>query len=187
MRPGVARGYVPFVRFGLCLLAVAALARPAFAGEDEWQLGIVPAYAVVDFDSRLPSGAGISAYGVYGISDWFSLRASAVISWHPADAVKDKMLPEGTITVVGAFGGIRYAFDLLRTVPYLDLSLGMIYADGAGDNGSAFSYQAALGFDRLQSPRWSWGAMIAYQGFISNFSKLPVYLYAGPTLTLRWD
>ena len=175
------------MRSALPLVVLAALARPAAAGEDEYQLGVVPAYAVVDFDSRLPSGAGIAVYGVYGLSDWLSLRASAVISWHPADADKDKMLPAGTITVVGAFGGIRYAFDLLRTVPYLDLSLGMIYADGAGDNGSAFSYQAALGFDRLQTPRWSWGAMVAYQGFISNFSKLPVYLYAGPTFTLRWD
>jgi hypothetical protein len=169
------------------LVCVAALSHPAAAGEEEWQLGIVPAYAVVDFDQRLPSGAGVSVYGVYGLTDWLSLRASAVVSWHPADANKDKMLPDGTITVIGAFGGIRYAFDLLRTVPYLDLSLGAIYADGAGDHGAEFSYQAALGFDHLQSPRWSWGLVVAYQGFISNFSKLPVYLYAGPTFTLRWD
>jgi hypothetical protein len=170
-----------------CLVALAVVAGPARADEGEWQLGFVPAYAVVDFDSRTPSGAGASVYGIYGLTDWLSLHASAIISWHPADPDKDKMLPGGTLTVLAGFAGIRYAFDLLRTIPYLDVGLGMIYADGAGQNGRALSYQAALGFDRLQSPRWSWGAVISYQGFLSNFSKLPVYLYAGPTFALRWD
>jgi len=176
------------VRVFLCALALAAAAGTARAGEDQWQLTLMPAYAVVDFDARAPSGGGAAAELGYGLSDAWTVRSTVVVSAHAADADKDKMLPAGTLTVLGGFAGVRYALDVLRTVPYIDVGLGFLWARGAGSSSSTnLSYEAAIGFDRLQSPRWSWGLQVAYHGFLPNYSQLPVYLYAGPTFALRWD
>ena len=168
------------------LALLLGLCGTARAGEDEWTLGVAPVLSNVNFDSRQPWGGGASAFVTYGLSDSWSLHAATVFTAHPVDPGKNDKPPGGTIAVAGGYGGVRYAFDLLRTVPYLDLGLGILWANGGGTSGQAFSYQAAIGFDRLQSPTWSWGAVVAYQAFVSDYSRLPVYLYMGPTFTWRW-
>ena len=168
-------------------LVLVGLAQNAHAGEEEWQVTLTPAYAVVDFDTRTPSGAGLAVDVGYGITESLTVRAAVAWSAHPVDENKMRKLGGGTLQVTGAFGGIRYAFDLLRTVPYLNLGLGAIYASGPDPDSTNFSYEAAIGFDRLMSRRWAWGAIAAYHGFVSNYSKLPVYLYVGPNISFRWE
>lgn len=188
MRWRVAPATLPTVRLLVCSLLVLGGAGTAHAGDEQWQVTLVPAYAVVDFDARSPSGVGAAAELGYGLSDAWTVRTTVVLSAHPADADKSKMLPEGTLTVLGGFAGLRYAFDVLKTVPYLDLGLGFLWAQGAGGRSSTnLSYEAAIGFDHLESPRWSWGLQVAYHGFLPNYSQLPVYLYAGPTFAWRWE
>ena len=112
----MARGLPALFAVGLLL----ARPTPARAGEDEWQLSFAPAYALVDFDARTPSGVGAGVRLLRGLSDSWSVHVAASVSAHPTDAEKrENGLPEGTITVVGAFAGVRYAFDLLRTVPFV--------------------------------------------------------------------
>src|SRR5438046_127959 len=98
--------------------AITALSSSACADPGDTVFSLTPAYAAVDFDSRTPSGVGLAVEVGYGISDSFWLRGAGVFSAHPADADTTLNLPQGTITVVSAFGGARYAFDLLRTIPY---------------------------------------------------------------------
>ena len=33
---------------------------------------------------------------------------------------------------------------------------------------------------------WNKGLVVAYHGFVRDFSKLPVYLYAGPRFSFYW-
>jgi hypothetical protein len=166
----------------LCVLGVSAR-----AGEDEWHLTLAPAYGLVDFDARSPSGVGAFVQASYGITESLAVWVAASWTAHPVDADKDRKLPDGTIQVVGGMAGIRYAFDVLKTVPYLDVGLGVLAAQGAGSSGTSLAYDVGLGFDRLVSPHWSWGFVIEYHAFISDYSRLPVYVYAGPTVSVRWD
>src|SRR5262245_48702406 len=110
-------GYSRAVR-ALAVFLVVGAAGVAHAGEDELQLTLIPAYAVVDFDARTPSGGGVAAELGYGLADAWTLRGSLALSAHPVDEDKQRKLPAGTLSVLGAFAGVRYAFDLLRTVPY---------------------------------------------------------------------
>src|SRR5262249_6613452 len=122
-------------RLGMFGLAVGlALPRSAHAGDQQWQLSLAAAFSVVDFDARSPSGLAGALRVSYGFNDAFSVMATFVASAPPAPADPPRRLPEGTLGVFGGYAGLRYVFDLLRVVPYVQGGLGVLAARGAGSD-----------------------------------------------------
>jgi len=171
------------------LVAVALLgATPARASGGELVLAAAPVYSLVKWDQRHPSGGGIALDAAYGLNDWLWLRGAAFYTAQAASKDEAAALPAGAISVGGAFVGLRYAFDVLRVIPFVDAGVGALFAGGAGHGGRVdFGVDVGLGFDYLYSRRVSFGLVVRYHAFLTNVENIPVYLYAGPRFALRWD
>jgi hypothetical protein len=172
--------------------AVAAVALlgtvQARAASGELVLAGAPLYALVKWDQRHPSGGGVALEAAYGLNDWLWLRG--VTFYTAQDAGKDDAarLPAGVISVGGAFAGLRYAFDVLRVVPFVDAGIGALFSGGAGQSGRVdFGAELGIGLDYLYNRRVSFGLVVRYYAFLTNVENIPVYLYAGPCFALRWD
>jgi hypothetical protein len=172
------------------LLAVATLvaAAPARASGGEFVLAGAPLYSVVKWDQRHPSGGGVAIDAAYGLNDWLWLRGTTFYTAQAASKDDNAGLPAGAISVGGAFVGLRYAFDVLRVIPFVDGGIGAFFSGGAGHKGRVdFGVELGIGFDYLYSRRVSFGLMVRYHAFLTNIQNIPVYLYAGPRFALRWD
>ena len=171
------------------LVAVALLGTtPARASGGELVLAAAPVYSLVKWDQRHPSGGGIALDAAYGLNDWLWLRGSTFYTAQAAKADEAAALPSGAISVGGAFVGLRYAFDVLRVIPFVDGGIGVLLAGGAGQKARVdFGVDLGIGFDYLYSRRISFGLVVRYHAFLTNIENIPVYLYAGPRFALRWD
>lgn len=173
---------------GVLCAALCCAPRPAAGEEGELLLSLSPVYAVIDWDARQPSGGGATLEVAWGLTESVWLRGTGFYSVHPVDADEAAQLPSGAMQVGGAFAGITYAFDVLRIIPYVDVGLGAIYARGAGQEPKLdLGFALGLGADYLYTRRVSFGIFVRYHSFVTNITSIPVYLYAGPRVSLRWD
>ncbi len=173
----------------LALVAAALLgAAPARASGGEWVLAGAPLYSLVKWDERHPSGGGVAIEGAFGLTDWLWLRGTAFYTAQAAKKDQTAGLPSGAISVGGTFVGLRWAFDVIRVIPYIDGGIGAFYAGGAGhDPRVDLGVEIGIGFDYLYNRRLAFGLMVRYHAFLTNVQRIPVYLYAGPRIALRWD
>jgi hypothetical protein len=181
---------MPRVRLLALSLAAAALlgAAPARASGGELVLALSPYYSVVKWDQRHPSGGGVGADVAWGLTDWLWLRGTTFYTAQAAKKDEAAGLPSGAISVGGAFVGLRYALDVIRVVPFVDGGIGAFFSGGAGHAARVdFGVEIGLGFDYLYSRRVSFGLVVRYHAFLTNFRDIPVYLYAGPRFALRWE
>jgi hypothetical protein len=144
-----------------CLLGGAERAARA-AGEDEWQ-------ASVRLGGANKNGSPTASWGLagaldleYGLTDSWSLRASAGTLSHPVPAVMD-VSPAGSLRATTGLAGVTYTFDVLRLVPYLELGLGLVYWSGVGiQDHATFAAEAGIGADYLLTPNWAIGGSAQY-------------------------
>lgn len=180
------------------LWLLALLLWPALARADvkEWSLSAFPAYAVTYVDSRAPSGGGGGLQLGYGVTESLTLQASGFISWHPVAA--GKTTAAGTIGEFAGMVGLNYALDVIRLVPSFDLSLGVLGLRGdAGFTPSAranavvpasTAFGVGLGFnlDYLLTRHVAVGVIVRYHAFLTDVTRIPVYLFVGPRVTFRF-
>jgi opacity protein-like surface antigen len=178
-------------------IALATLV-PTLAHADfkEWTVAAWPGYAVTYVDTRAPSGGGGGAEIGFGLSDSFTLKASGFVSWHPVDATK--MTAAGTIGEFAAMAGFTYSLDVIRLVPSFDLQLGVLglrgdagFHDNAKSNAvvqssTAFGVGVGLGVDYLLTRHIALGIIVRYHAFLTDITRIPVYLYVGPRVTFRF-
>lgn len=178
-------------------IALATLV-PAAAHADfkEWSVALWPAYAVTYVDSRAPSGGGGGVEVGFGVTDSLTVKASGFMSWHPVDATKTTTA--GTIGEFAAMAGINYSLDVIRLVPSFDLQLGVLGL--RGDAGfkdtprantvvpSSTAFGVGLGFslDYLLTRHWAVGLIVRYHAFLTDVTRIPVYLFVGPRVTFRF-
>jgi hypothetical protein len=179
------------------LWLVVATLVPAAAHADykEWTLAAWPAYAVTYVDTRAPSGAGGGVEVGFGISDSLTLKASGFMSWHPVDATKTTAA--GTIGEFSAMVGLNYSLDVIRLVPSFDLQLGVLglrgdaaFADSARSNAvvpssTAFGVGVGFSLDYLLTRRIALGVVVRYHAFLTDVTRIPVYLFVGPRITFK--
>jgi hypothetical protein len=173
----------------LALAAVALLgATPARASGGDLVLTAAPLYSLVKWDQRHPSGGGVDLEVAYGLTDWLWLRGTTFYTAQAARKDEAAGLPAGALSVGGAFVGLRYALDVVRVIPFVDAGIGAFFAGGAGEKSRVdFGVEVGLGFDWLYSRKVAFGLMVRYHAFLTNVQSIPVYLYAGPRFSLRWD
>lgn len=159
-------------------LAAAALAvtgglpwgKTAVALEEEqWLAGGQLAGALVRGPGGFDPGVGAGLEVQRGLTDLWAARAAVGLDAFRAPAQRwrrDLWLSLGTSA----------AFDVLRTVPFVDLGLVVALADLGGPEGGAarLGLQAGLGADYLIDRDWSFGALLRVR-------VLPLSL-AGPDL-----
>ena len=143
--------------------AVAA-GRPArAAGEGEWQLSARLGGGTVSIDNRSPWGPVGGVDLEYGLTDAWAARLSVGASLNPVDADMRARLPGGKVSSTTALAGITYTFDVLRLVPYGELSLGFVRFGGAVTQPhSTLASELGLGADYLLNRRWAVGISFQY-------------------------
>lgn len=173
--------------------AVPALARADFK---EWTVGAWPAYAVTYVDSRAPSGVGGGAEVGFGITEALTLKATGFLSWHPVGATKTTAA--GTIGEFAAMLDLNYALDVIRLVPSFDVAVGVLgirgsagfgggaRADAVVPSSTAFGIGLGFGLDYLVTRRVAVGLVVRYHAFLTDITRIPVYLWVGPRVTVRW-
>ena len=179
------------------LLVVATLVPvAAHADYKEWTIAAWPAYAVTYVDTRAPSGAGGGLEVGFGLTDSLTLKASGFLSWHPVDATKTTA--PGTIGEFASMVGLNYSLDVIRLVPSFDLQLGILglrgsagFADTPQSNAvvtssTAFGIGVGFSLDYLLTRHWAIGLIVRYHAFLTDVTRIPVYLFVGPRVTFRF-
>jgi hypothetical protein len=185
-----------FVLRALAVVVCLLFALPARADVKEWTLSAWPAYAITYVDTRAPSGVGGGAEVGYGITESLTLKATGFLSWHPVAATKDTA--GGTIGEFAGMLGLNYTLDVIRIVPSFDVFLGVLgirgdagFATGARANAvvpasTAFGVGIGFGIDYLLNRRVALGLVVRYHAFLTDLTRIPVYLFVGPRVTFRF-
>src|SRR5206468_3854540 len=143
-----------------------------------------------------PSGVGGGAEVGFGITEALTLEASGFVSWHPTAATK--MTPEGTIGEFAGMVGLKYSLDVIRLVPSFDVNIGVLglrgsatFTDDARANAvvpssTAFGVGVGFNLDYLLTRRVAVGVIVRYHAFLTDLTRIPVYLFVGPRVTFRF-
>jgi hypothetical protein len=173
------------VRVSHLLLALSLLTGPlAFAAEGEraFSLGADGSGWTVDQDQPGDAADEVSAVGGQavvdyhrGIDDTFWWFATANAGYFVTD--------DGNAWAAGATGGLRYAFDVARYVPFAQAGLGGLYTTGDGVDGKLHPVvELGLGIEFLESRTRSWSV-------IARFDTFPIeayFLSLGLRYSWRW-
>jgi hypothetical protein len=183
----------------LRLLLVALCLIPAAVGRaevKEWTVSAWPAYALTYVDSRAPSGVGGGLEVGYGITEALTLEASGFMSWHPVAATKETAA--GTIGEFSGMVGINYALDVIRLVPSFDAFVGVLGIRGSAGfrtgpaatsvvpASTAFGVGAGFNLDYLLTRHVAIGVIVRYHAFLTDITRIPVYLFVGPRVSIRF-
>ena len=180
----------------LAILAATLVPAVAHADYKDWTIAVWPAYAVTYVDTRAPSGAGGGLEVGFGVTESLTLKASGFMSWHPVDVTKTTTA--GTIGEFAAMVGINYSLDVIRLVPSFDLQLGVLglrgdaaFSDSAKANAvvptsTAFGVGVGLSLDYLLTRHIAVGVVVRYHAFLTDITRIPVYLFVGPRVTFRF-
>ena len=184
------------VRRALVLAIVTLVPLAARADFKDWTVAAWPAYAVTYVDARAPSGVGGGVEVGFGITESLTLKATGFMSWHPVDATKSTAA--GTIGEFSAMVDLNYAIDVIRLVPSFDVAVGVLgirgdagFADSPRANSvvpssTAFGIGLGFGLDYLLTRRVAVGLVVRYHAFLTDITRIPVYLWVGPRVTVRW-
>ncbi len=163
MRPGL----FPVAWLPVCLLVAPVGARPAAAAEEEILLAFEPGYTLLTQRSQGEAqGGGGQASLWYGITDliWFGLSAGVHVTRSPGAQGAG---PEALI-LYEAMGGCAAAFDVFRTVPFLEAFYGAV----ASKRGARPAFRFGLGADYFISPLLSVGGVLRLRPVTQDTGKL---------------
>lgn len=132
-------------------LAMLACARPAFALERQYRLGIDGLGATLAPSSDAPYGFGGGAHLAYGLNDWLNLELQLATTHHPS----------GGHTVASGSVGAFYTLDVIEYVPYFGVFAGGYQFFGS-DPTTAFGAGIALGLDYQFDPNFSVGLQLRF-------------------------
>jgi hypothetical protein len=108
------------------------------------------------------------------------------------------MTAAGTIGEFMGMVGINYSLDVIRLVPSFDLNIGLLglrgsaaFQDTAHSNtvvatSNAFGVGVGFNLDYLLTRHWSVGLVVRYHAFLTDITRIPVYLFVGPRVTFRF-
>jgi hypothetical protein len=130
------------------MLSAGASPKDAHAEVGEWAVGVGGAWRLVPGDDGNTNGLGVSFGAHFTIDDFWQLGASGELL---------ATLPDGRM-LGGARVDVRWLFDVLTWVPFIEVSAGIQggpAADGAWDvNGIVLG---SLGLDYRPERDWSFG------------------------------
>lgn len=195
------KAWLPGWRFLLGLSALLA-SSSAWAEQREFSLGLQPMYGLTYLEDRSAHGGGGTLHLGYGITDAVGVQLLAGATAHPLSPVvpddpSQKMDPGGQLVTWQASAGVVYALDVVRIVPFFEANLGVLGlyrrtdpspTDKMGKVEHSINVGAALGLgaDYLVTRRWAVGIAIRYHAFLTDLSRIPIYLTVGPRVLVRF-
>ncbi len=185
---------VAFVIFRLWLVWLSLLSRAGAAEEREIQLAVEGLYGLTYIDAGTHSGGGGAVQLAYGLTDSLALQLTGVATGHPYAGpvtVDGRLLGGSTLATFAATAGIVYSLDVVRIVPFFEAGIGLGGAQVVGDAGTGsalvtFAATLGLGADYLVTRRWAVGLAVRYYAFLTDITRVPLYLTVGPRVTVRW-
>lgn len=161
----------------VALATLAAQPRARAAGDGEWQLSLRLGGGTVSIDNRSPWGPLAAVDLEYGLTDAWAARLSVGGSLNSVDADMQAALPGGKVSTTTTLVGLTYTFDVIRLVPYGEVSLGFVRFGGAvKDPHATLASELGLGADYMVTRRWSLGVSFQYlfapADLISNAMQL---------------
>ena len=177
------------MRSAALFLVCLALARGAAADEKEFVLSVAPAFSFLRVDGQTAVGGGGAVDLTYGLTDAFALRATGAFTGQGIG--RSDTAPAGSVLAYHAGLGVTYTIDILRVVPSLDFSVGLLGVrrpTSAGDQyTNQFGVEIGLGVDYLLTRRFAIGVVVRYHASLTSITELPAYVYLGPRLSIHFD
>jgi outer membrane protein W len=132
-------------------LLVGAAARAA--GDAEWQVSARLGAASVSVENKSPWELTGAVDLEYGLTDAIAGRVSLGTG-----------VPGRRVVATTALVGATYTFDVLRLVPYGELSLGLVHFGGVAVQRphTTLATELGVGADYLITPRWAAGVSFQY-------------------------
>lgn len=166
------------------------LLSAARAERKEVIVALQPGFALMHLDGQTAYGGGGALDLSVGVSDALSVRATGVFTGH---ALGDtKTAPGGALLDYYAGLGLNYTIDLIRLVPYIDLSLGILGTvrppdtTGLRHMSEDVGFEIGIGFDYLVNRYFAVGVIARYYAVITDPTDIPVYFFAGPRLAVHF-
>jgi len=169
------------------VLASLLLAAPsqAWAGEDEWQLGL-DLFGSVTTLGGAQGGAGAGIHASYGFAPaWSVVLSTRYRLVAPKTTATGVRLPARHLT--GITAGVYFAIDVMRLVPFLHAGLGayMVYDDVEGVRFSPGA-EAGLSFDYALSRRINLGVDVIRVHLLRTDGVFWTPMDFGVRLTYVW-
>jgi hypothetical protein len=165
-----------------CLLCAPS---PAGAASGDWVVGLAPSYAyIVLHGTGEPDGGGSGLFVHYGLSDAVAIQLSGLWTVHDIEGTEEN--EGGLYHVVNVAAGVRYAFDVLKVNPALEVAAGILYLRFHGDSAVNLGLLMGICVDWWALDWLAVGAAFHYHAFLSNPNEYPVYFDAGPRVAFRW-
>ncbi len=169
-------------------LAAVLLGAPARADEKEWVLSLDPAASLIHVGDASGWGGGGGLDLTYGVTDALALRVTGAATGHVLGPTMTE--PGDTLLAYYAGAGLSYAIDVIRLVPYVDVSLGLLgharEINGAWQTTNNVGLEIGLGADYAINRRVSVGVVVRYFAVLQQVSSIPIYLYFGPRLAFHF-
>jgi len=164
------------MRTVLVLTVLTALtARPSAPRADEERaLSLGLSFATLGVERFEDQGLLVGLDYEHGLSETLSLRLGGGAGWYPKG--------DGSQSGHGLVG-IRYAFDVIRYVPYVNLGAGALVLFG-NERETALKplLEVGVGVDRLLGRDWSYGIHVRFASFLADVG----FFTAGLRATYRW-
>lgn len=174
---------------GSLLLALLVAGTAGSAGADQGEVTVAGhgGAALHQLDGRLAPGGGGGISAGYGLVDALTLHGGASLTVHHLPGGPDG----GLLLTWFAGAGLAYALDIIRFVPSLEFAVGAIgvrrpLAGDRSEHRLGVGVQVALAFDYLLTRRLSVGALVRYQAALSAPDAIPLHLFVGPRVTIRF-
>jgi len=165
-----------------CLLCAPS---PAGAASGDWVVGLAPSYAyIVLHGTGEPDGGGSGMFVHYGLSDAVAIQLSGLWTVHDVEGTEEN--EGGLFQVVNVAAGIRYAFDVLRVNPAIEVAAGVLYLRFRGDSATNLGLLMGICADWWALDWLAVGAAFHYHAFLSDPRTYPVYFDAGLRVAFRW-
>lgn len=178
----------------LCFVQLVVGSRVAHASAKEFVLSLQPAFALVyqtnaNQTRSVVYGGGGGIDFSYGVSESLAVRMTGAWTAHAIGATTST--PAGVLQAYHAGAGITYLFDVLRLVPYIDFSIGLLGTVRPGTNGSTnisnqFGIQVGVGVDYLINRTVGVGFVVRYHVYLTSLTQIPAYLYLGPRIAFHF-
>ena len=158
----------------LILIPLWGLLVSASADEREFALSASSDAALLRSEgSRWGGGATLELS--YGLSDAVALRATGSLTAH-----------EGSTLAYQTCLGLGFALDILRVVPFVDFSFGLLGRRAEGSWSNDFGVTVGLGADYLVSRRLTLGGIARFGASLTSNRETPLLFYVGPRITFRF-
>ena len=185
--PNLSRALMRTARASAVLVILLVFPGPAVAQSHRWEIGLSAVYGqLIAASLGDPAGAGAGLSCALVLSEAFDLRAG--VSWTHHSIEGNEQIPSYSFDIQAAHLGLGLRLDAIPMAPRLEAALGLLRSQGTGGPAALdLGIRLGLLLGGAVGPPGLWiGFGIYYHGFLTDITRLPVYLEIGPRVAWRW-